>query len=158
MKATLLSKLLTRHKWKMSAEVSSDEEFHSAPEGEESEHEEEKGSERVKLKNQADERLSSQLESMNLKSSETADNDSAASQSVNISPDGGSVTSSQMTDMDAKVTGLDNRYVSEDHTPDEGGAVELTEEQIKVCPQSYSDSISWVEYYGILKYQDLFRG
>ena len=122
----------------MATEVSSDEEFHSAPEGEEGE--EEKGSERVKLKNQEDERLRSQLESMNLKSSkthETADND-AASQSVNTNPDDGSVTDSQVSDSDTKVTGLDNRYVSEDHAPDKGGAVELTEEQIKVYALMYS--------------------
>lgn len=113
----------------MAAEGSSDEEFHSAPEGEEGE--EEMGSERVKLKNQEDERLSSQVESINLQSSETADND-AASRSMNTNPDDGSVPGSQVSDSDTKVTGLDNRYVSEDHAPDVGGAVELTEEQIKV--------------------------
>ncbi len=113
----------------MAAEVSSDEEFHSAPEGEEGEEENE--SERVKLKNQEDEQLLSEFENMNLKSSETADND-AASQSMNTNPDDGSVPDNQASDSDTKVTGLDNRYVSEDHAPDEKGAVELTEEQIKV--------------------------
>ena len=121
----------------MAAEVSSDEEFHSAPEGDFQEGEEEKGSERVKLKNQGDEQLTSQLESMNLKSSEAADND-AASQSTQTNPDGGSVPDSQASDSDTKVTGLDNRYVSEDHAPDEKGAVELTEEQIKVRMPSHS--------------------
>ena len=114
----------------MATEVSSDEEFHSAPE--EGEGEEEKGSERVKLKNQDDEKLRSQFETVNLKSGKTADND-AASQSVNSDADGEPVIDSHLTDSDEKVTGLDNRYVSEDHAPDEGGAVELTEEQIKVC-------------------------
>ena len=113
----------------MATEVSSDEEFHSAPEEEDGE--EEKGSERVKLKNQDDEKLRSQFETVNIKSgNQTADND-AASQYVNS--DGGPVSDSHLTDYDEKVTGLDNRYVSEDHTPDKGGAVELTEEQIKVC-------------------------
>ena len=112
----------------MAAEVSSDEEFHSAPEEEGGE---EKGDERVKLKNQEDERLRTELENMDLKS-DPADND-AACQSMNTNADGGHVTDSQLTDTDIKVTGLDNRYVSEDHTLDEGGAVELTEEQIKVC-------------------------
>ena len=126
----------------MAAEVSSDEEFHSAPEGEEDE--EEKGSEKVKLKNQEDEQLTSQLENMNLKSSKTADND-ATSQSTNTNPDDGTVPDSQASDSDTKVTGLDNRYVSEDHAPDEKGAVELTEEQIKVRMPSKNSNWSWVE-------------
>ena len=111
----------------MAADASSDEEFHSAPEDEAGE--EEKESERVELKNHGDVRLESQFEHMDLKSGQVADND----MSRITDADGRHGTDSQLTDSDTKVTGLDNRYVSEDHAPDEGGAVELTEEQIKVC-------------------------
>ena len=113
----------------MATEASSDDEYHSAPEEEEGEGEKRQGG--VGLEEE-DKKLETQLESMNL-SSEQANNDLDSSETKCV--DGANVGE---TDIDAKMSGLDNRYVSEEHAPEKDGAVELTEEQIKVTCGTWS--------------------
>ena len=111
----------------MATEASSDDEYHSAPEEDEGGGEKRQGG--VDLEEE-DKKLETQLESMNL-SSEQANNDLDSSETK--CGDGANVVGGGETDTDAKMSGLDNRYVSEEHAPEKDGAVELTEEQIKVC-------------------------
>lgn len=114
----------------MAADVSSDEEYQSAPEGE---GDEETDDRRIKSatcagEDEADQKLMTQLHSMDVKS-EPADNDRT---SRSTSADGGQ-TNRDSEECGAKMmSSLDNRYVSEEHAPEKDGAVELTEEQIKV--------------------------
>ena len=111
----------------MAAEAVSDDEYHSAPEEEEGEREKEHGG---VSRDEEDKKLEARLENINL-SSEQADND--LTRETNFVERAKVEGGGEETDADARMSGLDNHYVSEEHAPEEDGAVELSEEQIKVC-------------------------
>lgn len=109
--------------------TSSDEEFHSAAEEENTVSD--KGQERTSQEKE-DERLDTEFERVDLKSNE-ADNDHTSQSTKPDDDEGKTASGDSQSEAEAKVSGLDNRYVSEEHAPEKDGAVELTEEQIKVC-------------------------
>lgn len=110
------------------AEVLSDEEeFHSATEdGDEREGKNERPS--VREDEEDSRTLRAGLDNLDLKS-DVADNDRTT---ASASGEDEQVKRDVETEGDAKMSGLDNRYVSEEHEPEKDGGVELTEEQIKV--------------------------
>ena len=82
------------------------------------------------------------LESLDLGAMEAdmADNDRVSSNSTTA--DGEQAKRDSEAEGDAKMSGLDNRYVSEEHAPEKDGAVELTEEQIKVI-ETVTEGAGW---------------
>lgn len=112
----------------MAADVSSEEEYHSAPEGEEVERASENRIQSAVSEDKADQRLKTQLDGVDIK-----DDDDRMSQSHSVEACDGGLTDRGSKECDSQMlSGLDNRYVSEEHAPETDGAVELTEEQIKV--------------------------
>ena len=114
----------------MAADVCSDEEYQSASEGD-GEVEERANERRIQSatsEDEVDQKLMTQFQSMDVKS-EPADNDHT---SQSVSADGGQADRDSEECGAKMMSSLDNRYVSEEHSPEEDGSVELTEEQIKV--------------------------
>ena len=112
------------------AEVPSDEEeFHSATEdGDEREGKNERLAVREDADAEDNRTLRAGLDNLDLRS-DVADNDRTT---ASASGEDEQVKRDVETEGDAKMSGLDNRYVSEEHEPEKDGGVELTEEQIKV--------------------------
>ena len=118
----------------MAADVSTDEEYQSASEGDGEVEERANYERRIQSttnKDEVDQKLMTQLRSMDVES-EPVDNGCNERTSQSTSADGGETDRDSEACSAKLMSSLDNRYVSEEHAPEKDGSVELTEEQIKV--------------------------